>query len=131
LASAYAYKTSFVLDKLEGVQVTFYYKKIGVDAVVFVNGVKVSASADDAQKFVLDAKILKQGSNTMHIVATPEHKVHDWDVINADPGVLQVVTPAVYTRKLFNGYAQIIVQPDGSGKPVELGATSKGVKVRK
>ncbi|MFP9117155.1 beta-galactosidase GalA [Flavobacterium sp. RNTU_13] len=132
LAPAYAYKTSFVLDKLEGVQVTFYYKKIGVDAVVFVNGVKVSASTDDAQKFVLDAKILKQGSNTMHIVATPEHKVHDWDVINADPGVLQVVTPAApYTRKLFNGYAQIIVQPDGSGKPIELGATSKGVKGEK
>ncbi len=129
LAPAYAYKMSFVLDKLEGVQVTFYYKKIGVDAVVFVNGIKVSASADDSQKFVLDAKILKQGSNTMHIVATPEHKVHDWDVINADPGVLQVVTPAApYSRKLFNGYAQIIVQPDGSGKPIELGATSKGVK---
>ncbi|MFY7729491.1 MAG: hypothetical protein ACOVRN_08245, partial [Flavobacterium sp.] len=53
----------------------------------------------------------------------------DWDVINADPGVLQVVTPAApYSRKLFNGYAQIIVQPDGSGKPIELGATSKGVK---
>lgn len=129
LAPTYAYKMSFVLDKLEGVQVTFYYKKIGVEAVVFVNGVKVSASADDAQKFVLDAKILKQGSNTLHIVATPEHKVHDWDVINTDPGILQVVTPAApYTRKLFNGYAQIIVQPDGSGKPVELGATSNSVK---
>ena len=129
LPPAYAYKASFGLDKVEGTHVTFYYKKIGVEAVVFVNGVKVSASADDGQKFVLDAKILKQGSNTMHIVATPEHKVHDWDVINADPGVVQVVTPAApYTRKLFNGFAQIIVQPDGSGKPIELGATSKGVK---
>jgi len=129
LAPAYAYKASFGLDKVEGTHVTFYYKKIGVEAVVFVNGIKVSASADDAHKFVLDAKILKQGSNTIHIIATPEHKVHDWDVINADPGVLQVVTPAApYTRKLFNGYAQIIVQPDGSGKTIELRATSKGVK---
>jgi beta-galactosidase len=132
LAPAYAYKASFSLEKVSGVNVTFFYKKIGVEAVVFVNGVKVNASAEDAQQFVLDAKVLKQGSNTIHIIATPEHKVHDWDVINDNPGVIQVVTPAgQYKRKLFNGYAQIIVQPDGSGKPFELTAKSTAVKEAK
>jgi beta-galactosidase len=132
LAAAYAYKALFTLEKTDGVNVTFFYKKIGVNAVVFVNGVKVSALANDAQQFVLDAKVLKQGSNTINIMATPEQKVYDWDVINADPGVIQVVTPAApYKRKLFNGYAQIILQPDGSGKPIELTAKSAGFKEAK
>ena len=132
LAPAYAYKASFSLEKVSGVNVAFFYKKIGVEAVVFVNGVKVNASAEDAQQFVLDAKVLKQGSNTIHIIATPEHKVHDWDVINDNPGVIQVVTPTEpYKRKLFNGYAQIIIQPDGSGKPLELTAKSTAVKEAK
>ncbi|MFP9114689.1 beta-galactosidase GalA [Flavobacterium sp. RHBU_3] len=129
LAPLYTYKASFTLEKVDGVNVTYFYKKIGVAAVVFVNGIKVNASAEDAQKFILDAKILKQGVNTINIFATPLHKVKDWDVINADPGTVQVITPAPkWKRKLFNGYAQIIVQPDGSGKPLELTANSDAVK---
>lgn len=131
-APAYAYKASFALEKTDGVNVTFFYKKIGVDAVVFVNGVKISALANDAQQFVMDAKVLKQGNNTINIIATPEHKIHDWDVINADPGVIQLVTPAApWKRKLFNGYAQVIIQPDGSGKPLELTAKSSGIREAK
>ncbi|KGO91715.1 beta-galactosidase GalA [Flavobacterium subsaxonicum] len=130
LAAAYVYRGQFnVASKSKTDVVSFFYQKVGVDAVVFVNGTKVTATADDAQKYVLNADLLKQGANTIHIVATPVHKVKDWDVINANPGVIQIVTPSEpYKRKLFSGYAQIIVQADGSGKEIILSATAKDVK---
>lgn len=130
LAQAYVYRGQFALKTLsEKDMVTFFYQKIGVDAVVFVNGKKIAPSTDDAQKYMLHTEVLKQGINTIHIVATPVHKVRDWDVINTNPGTIQVVTPAEsWKRKLFNGYAQVIIQGDGSGKEVELFATSKGLK---
>jgi beta-galactosidase len=130
LAPAYVYHGQFELKTVSQKDVvTFFYQKIGIDAVVFVNGKKIAPSADDAQKYILSNDVLKQGVNTIHIVATPVHKVKDWDVINANPGTIQVVTPAEsWKRKLFNGYAQIIIQGDGSGKEIILSAEAKGLK---
>ena len=130
LAPAYVYNGKFNLkDNPRNTVVTFFYQKLGTDAVVFVNGKKLTASSDDAQKFVLDSSILKQGENEIHIIAPPIHKVKDWDVINGNPGVLQVITPAgAWKRKLFNGYAQVIIKPDGSDKNITLSASAKGLK---
>ena len=83
----------------------------------------MAASPDDAQKYILAADVLKNGDNTLHIIAAPLRKINDWDAANTDPGVVQVYTPAeTWKRKLFNGYAQVIVQPDGSGNDVVLTA---------
>ncbi|TRW23387.1 glycoside hydrolase family 2 protein [Flavobacterium zepuense] len=130
LAPAYVYRGQFELASLSATNVvTFFYQKVGVDAVIFVNGKKVNSAKDDAQKYILSADMLKQGINTLNIIATPVHKVKDWDVINANPGVVQVITPAdQWKRKLFSGYAQVIVQADGSGKDIVLSATAKDVK---
>ena len=56
-------------------------------------------------------------------------KVKDWDVMNTDPGIIRLITPSEpWKRKLFNGYAQIIVQKNESGSEVVLSASAKGLK---
>jgi beta-galactosidase len=129
-AKAYVYKGEFDLENNSATNtVSFFYKKIGVNAVVFVNGNKVDPSSEDAQKYILNPNILKQGKNIIYIVATPLQKIKDWDVMNTDPGIIQVVTPAEsWKRKLFNGYAQIIIQKDESRNEVILSASAKGLK---
>jgi beta-galactosidase len=129
-AAAYAYKGQLSLPKLaKGAAVTFFYQKIGQEGVVFVNGTKVSPSADDLLKYVLDTKILKEGVNEIHIITTPLQKLRDWDVMNTNPGVIQVITPhKPWKRKLFNGYAQVIIQGDGSNGNIVVTATATGIK---
>lgn len=129
-APSYIYKGEFDLkNNSTSNVVSFFYKKIGLETVVFVNGSKVEPSKDDSQRYILNASILKQGKNTIHIITTPLQKVKDWDVMNTDPGIIQVVTPAEpWKRKLFNGYAQIIIQKDENAKEIVLSASGKGLK---
>ncbi|UPZ14139.1 beta-galactosidase GalA [Flavobacterium humidisoli] len=129
-APSYIYKGEFDLKNSSASKnVSFFYKKIGVETVVFVNGNKVEPSKDDSQKYVLNSAILQEGKNTIYIAATPLQKVKDWDVMNTDPGIIQVITPAEsWKRKLFNGYAQIIIQKDENVKEVILSASAKGLR---
>jgi beta-galactosidase len=129
-ATSYIYKGEFELKNNASTNVvSFFYKKIGVETVVFVNGKKVEPSSEDPQKYILNTAILKEGKNTIHIAATPLQKVKDWDVMNTDPGIIQVITPAAYwKRKLFNGYAQIIIQKDENAKEVVLTASAKDLR---
>ncbi|WP_035644699.1 beta-galactosidase GalA [Flavobacterium sp. ASV13] len=129
-APSYIYKGEFDLNAISKSNiVSFFYKKIGVETVVFINGNKVNPSPEDLQKYILDSVILKEGKNIIHIVATPLQKVKDWDVMNTDPGIIQVVMPAEpWKRKLFNGYAQIIIQKEDNAKEVVLSASSKGLR---
>lgn len=129
-ASSYIYKGEFELkNNASSNVVSFFYKKIGVETVVFVNGKKVEPSSEDPQKYILNTSILKEGKNTIHIAATPLQKVKDWDVMNTDPGIIQVITPAApWERKLFNGYAQIIIQKDENAKEVVLTASAKDLR---
>lgn len=49
--------------------------------------------------------------------------------MNTDPGIIQIVKPSEpWKRKLFNGYAQIIIQKEENGKDVVLSASAKGLK---
>ncbi|MFH6996699.1 beta-galactosidase GalA [Flavobacterium sp. FlaQc-57] len=129
-AKSYVYRGEFDLKNFSKTNVvSFFYKKIGVETVVFVNGNKVNPSSDDVQKYILSSDILKEGKNAIYIVAKPLQKIKDWDVMNTDPGIIQVVSPSEpWKRKLFNGYAQIIIQHDESGKETVLSASAKGIK---
>lgn len=52
-------------------------------------------------------------------------KKNSWDELNKDPGLIQIMEKsASWKRKLFNGYAQIIIQNDGSGENVVVEAFS-------
>ncbi|MFZ0596438.1 MAG: beta-galactosidase, partial [Flavobacterium sp.] len=129
-ASAYIYRGKFDFkNNLQSNIVDFFYKKIGVNESVFVNGTLVNASTDDPQKYHLDRAVLKEGTNFIIIRASPLQKVKDWDVMNTDPGIIRVITPAEsWKRKLFNGYAQIIIQKDENANEVVLSASAKGLK---
>ena len=129
-ASSYVYRGKFELpDNFTTSMVTFFYKKIGTSTVVFVNGNKITPSTDDPQKYILSSTFLKQGTNTIQIIAPPLQKARDWDVMNTDPGIIQVINPAEqWKRKLFNGYAQIIIQMDENNSGVILSASAKGLK---
>lgn len=129
-APSYIYKGEFDLgNNSVSNAVNFFYKKIGTETVVFINGNKVEPSKEDSQKYTLNASILKDGKNTIHIAATPLQKIKDWDVMNTDPGIIQVIKPAEsWKRKLFNGYVQIIIQKDENAKEVVLSASSKGLR---
>jgi beta-galactosidase len=129
-ASAYVYRGQFELTNNSAAnKVSFFYKKIGLEAVIYINGNVVTASSDDPEKYILDTALLREGKNFIHITAKPLQKVRDWDVMNTDPGIIQVVTPAEsWKRKLFNGYAQIIIQKDENAKEVVLTASAKELR---
>ncbi|OXE99091.1 beta-galactosidase [Flavobacterium araucananum] len=129
-ASAYIYRGRFELkNNLQSNIVDFFYKKIGVNESVFVNGNLINASKEDSQKYHLDRTVLKEGTNIITIRASPLQKVKDWDVMNTDPGIVRIITPSEsWKRKLFNGYAQLIIQKDESGSEVILSASAKGLK---
>jgi beta-galactosidase len=129
-ASGYIYRGKFELkNNLQSNIVDFFYKKIGVNESLLVNGNLVNASVDDPQKYHLDKTVLKEGTNFITIRASPLQKVKDWDVMNTDPGIIRVITPSEpWKRKLFNGYEQVIVQKENNDKPVILSASAKGLK---
>ncbi|WP_347052034.1 beta-galactosidase GalA [Flavobacterium olei] len=129
-ALSYIYRGNFELTSVsEKNQVNFFYKKIGTAAEVYINGNKINPSKEDPQRYILDTKLLKQGKNSVNIITTPLQKIKDWDVMNTDPGIIQVIIPAEnWKRKLFNGYAQIIIEKENSTKEVVLTASEKGLK---
>ncbi|SDT03627.1 beta-galactosidase [Mucilaginibacter mallensis] len=111
---------------------TFFSKSIGKTESIFINGKEIAHQINDdneRHEFKLDASLLHPGSNTIAIVATPLLKANIWADVNTDPGLIQLVYPALpYKRKLFNGYAQVIVQSTGQPGTIILKAASPGLK---
>ncbi|RNI32487.1 glycoside hydrolase family 2 protein [Rufibacter immobilis] len=133
LAPAYVHRGTFELPAhLAGAEITFYYKSIGREQSIYINGQEVAQNLKEDPKgnvFKLNHALLKPGKNTLEIVATPIPKKYDWDNVNTDPGTLQILTPApAWKRKLFNGLAQIIIQTTKEAGEITLTATGKGLK---
>jgi beta-galactosidase len=132
-ASAYIHRGYFELsDKFPTSKVTYFYKSVGELQHIYVNGMEVGNNLkynEEGNAFVLDSKILKTGRNQIDIIATPLKKKYEWDNVNTHPGVVQVYTPSKsYSRKLFSGYAQVIVQ--GTKVPGEITLTASGEKLK-
>ena len=73
---------------------------------------------------------IRPGKNSFVIVAMPFLKVFPWDEVNKDPGMIQLYTPAgKWQRKLFNGYAQVLVQSTGQQGRIILRASAAGLPV--
>ena len=72
--------------------------------------------------------MLHPGKNIIAILATPLLKKYQWDAVNTNPGLIQLFTPAAgWKRKLFNGYAQVIIQTQNKKGEVKLIATAEGL----
>jgi beta-galactosidase len=111
---------------------TFFNKNIGKVQSIYINGKEIGHEINEnagKTEFKLEAALLHPGNNTIAIVATPLLKANIWAGVNTDPGLIQLVYPAAsYKRKLFSGYAQVIVQSTGQPGTIVLRATSPGLK---
>ncbi len=133
---AWVYRGSISLtDEMAKSSLTFFYNSIGKKQSIYLNGHVIVAGLVEHPKgdiLVLDKKYLHPGKNSLAIVAVPLRKVHDWDVLNPDPGLVQYAKAApLWKRKLFSGLAQLIVQSDGSGTGnITITAAAPGLNKR-
>jgi len=133
LAPAYRHQGTFQLPaNFANARVTFFYNSIGQEQHLYINGQEIAKDlkySAEGNVFLLTPALLKPGQNTLEIVATPLTKEHDWDVVNTNPGTIQVFTPATpWKRKTFNGLAQVLLQTTKEPGTITLTATSKGLK---
>lgn len=120
-------------QQLDAAKVTLFYNCIGDLQTIYVNGNPISDELNKNEKerytFELEASTLKPGKNEVAIVATPYKVKNSWDSPNTNPGVVQVIVPAEnYSRSLFSGYAQVIVQTTKEAGEIKLTAKSEGLK---
>jgi len=112
--------------------IKWFFRKIGKEQKLYLNGNPVSenvADDKDNSEFLIDSKLLKQGDNQIIVVGKPLKKKHQWDNPNKQPGSIQIITPVEkWTRKLFNGLAQIIIQSTNNPGQIVLKAESEGLK---
>ncbi|RYY14769.1 MAG: DUF4982 domain-containing protein, partial [Cytophagaceae bacterium] len=133
LAPAYRHRGTFELPaSLAGTEITFFYKSIGQAQTIYLNGHELAKDLKENAEgniFKLAPALLRPGQNTLEIVATPLPKQHEWDVVNTNPGTIQVLTPAAaWQRKTFNGLAQVIIQTTAETGDITLTASAKSLK---
>ena len=107
---------------------TYFSRNIGKAQSVYINGVKIADGMNGDSIIRLSRSVIKPGKNSFVIVAMPFLKVFPWDEVNKDPGMIQLYTPAgKWQRKLFNGYAQVLVQSTGQQGRIVLRASAAGL----
>ncbi|MEQ1799242.1 MAG: DUF4982 domain-containing protein, partial [Lacibacter sp.] len=129
---ALVYRGTFTLPaNYNEATITLYYKNIGKEQSLFINGKEIAANFKEGNKegYRLSTAELHAGNNSISIVATPLLKKFDWEDVNKDPGMIQMVfPPAQWKRKLFSGLAQVIVQSTGEPGEIIVTATANGLK---
>ena len=112
--------------------VTLFTKSILEGQSVYLNGHLIAANIkrdDPHQSFRIDHSIIQPGLNVVALTGQRFRKTHQWDEPNTDPGLIQVIEPAgQWTRKAFNGLAQVIVQSSRQSGEITLSAESPGLK---
>lgn len=113
-------------------RITLFSKSILENQSIFFNGHRIATHIirdDPNQAFLIDQKILKQGRNVIAFVGQRFRKKHQYDEPNTDPGLVQVWNPAPqWQRKLFNGWAQVIIQSTDKTGTAILRCESEGLK---
>jgi len=129
-APALVYRGSFTLPQWEkNAVITFFSNNLGTEQNLYINGTLIAGGLKESREFKIDASILHKGKNSIAITAKPLLKNRPWDVVNTNPGLFQILTPAPqWKRTLFNGLAQVIIQPTGEPGEIVLTATSAGLK---
>lgn len=133
LPAAYIHRGTFTLPAdLSGARLTLFFNSIGKEQLIYINGKPVGENLSEdrpAYEITLDQSVLRQGENRIDVIAKPLTKKNDWDVVNTDPGTVQIYRAAgQWKRKLFNGLAQVIIQSTGEPGEITLSASSPGLK---
>ncbi|WP_069659453.1 beta-galactosidase GalA [Arcticibacter eurypsychrophilus] len=130
---AWVYRGSINLTKdMANSWLTFFYNSIGREQSVYINGHLLAANLaykKEGNVFSINKSMIKEGRNSITIITLPLKKIHDWDVLNTNPGLIQFKVPsAPWKRKLFNGLAQIIIQSENKRTgDIKVTATSSGL----
>jgi len=122
------YTSSFTIPSIPANTVfTLYYKSIGKDQSLYINGKEIQQGIRESENtFILDRSVLHPGINRVRIEASPLIKKHSWDVLNKDPGTIQMITPpSGWQRKLFSGLACVMIQSTGEPGQVTLDASAE------
>ena len=106
---------------------------LGKSQTATLNGKRLYANAapsDAAIELPVEGRVFKPAGNTLRIEAVP---YDDWgmreEVAKVSPLSVRTVTPAAaYTRRVFNGYAQVIVQSTGKPGNIVLRASGDNLK---
>jgi len=122
----------FNLDSLtENKTITFYARDLVKDQSIYINGKLLPANLtgkDSDNVYRLDHNLLHNGINTVTFVGKPLVKKMQWEELNTNPGTIKVHCPAgIWKRKLFNGYAQILIKTNKYAGDITLKATSVGM----
>jgi beta-galactosidase len=130
------YRGLFTLPKnFKEASVNFLYNNIGKQQSIYINGKQIATGIDEKtmrSSFHLDTSILREGQNSIAIVATPLLKKQAWDKVNTDIGLFQLIFPAAsWKRRLFNGWAQVIIQATGDPGEIILSAKATGIEPAK
>jgi beta-galactosidase len=125
------YRTHFNVEAkdLASPAVEIVFSRIAGGVAVYVNGHKVGGGADPRSAAVYDVKaLLHPGEN---VVAVPIEN-YGPEGAGVSKGVVLRLTedpPALHwSRSVFNGLAQVIVQSTGEPGSVTLRATSEGLQ---
>ena len=120
----------FVLPETDSTTVfTYFSRNIGKAQSVYINGTRIASELYADSVIRLSQSVIRPGKNSFVIVSMPFLKVYPWDEVNKDPGMIQLYTPAGrWQRKLFNGYAQVLVQSTGQKGKIILRASAAGLK---
>ena len=128
-AKAIVMRGTFTIEEINDVmKVTLFSKSLAIDQSLYINGhlmaENIAREAPD-QEYAIDPFILKEGKNIYAVVGAPLVRRTQWEDLNTDPGIIQVIIPADnYRRKVFSGLAQLIVQSEKQPGTIVLRATS-------
>ncbi len=120
-----------VKDFSEKTEITLFSKSLAEGQSVYVNGHLLGENIkrdDPNQVFILNHSYLHKGKNIFTFVGRPFVKRYQWDEISTDPGIIKIVNPPLpWKRKLFYGYAQLIIQSEKKPGEIILSVTSNGL----
>ncbi len=115
----------------DSTEITLLAKSLGEVQSVYVNGELIAPNVrrgDPDQRYLLSHQLLHPGKNSYALLAHPLIKRNRWEILNTDPGLVQLSTPAPgWKRKAFNGLAQVIIQSDRQPGLLTLTASGKGL----
>jgi len=115
-------------------RITLLTKSVCQVQTVYINGhliVKDVSREASGQEYVLDHSYLHPGKNIYAVVGPPLVKRNQWEILNTDPGLVQVITPSSsWKRRAFNGLAQVIVESEKIFGQITITASSKGLLSR-
>lgn len=123
---------SFILQDIsDSSKITLLTKSICQVQTIYINGHLMAKGIErdaSGQGYVLDHSYLHPGKNIYAVVGPPLIKRNQWEILNADPGLVQVITPpSPWKRRAFNGLAQVIVQSEKEPGQIAITASSKGL----